>query len=117
VGIRGAFSPACLRLALAARLAARQGSRGRDPEGRAKKDPALAAAGAVRFLEKASLALEHVDIGRGRTLPRRSQVFFIDESDIQRMRPARRTQDGRFDVVRRHPTDGRQERPLIVIGM
>lgn len=34
VDVRAAFSPACLRLALAARRAACSGSRGRDPEGR-----------------------------------------------------------------------------------
>jgi len=54
---------------------------------------------------------------RGRTLPRRSQVFFVDESDIQCMRPARGTQDARLNVVRCHRMDGRQECPLVVVGM
>ena len=52
------------RLALAARRAASSGSCDRDPKA-SKKDPALAAAGAVLFLEKVSPALEQLESSSG----------------------------------------------------
>jgi hypothetical protein len=64
VDVRAASSPECLRLALAARGAAGRGSRGRNPEGR-EEGPALAATGAVLFLEKVSPAREQVDSSSG----------------------------------------------------
>ena len=48
-------------------------------------------------------------------LPRRGQIFVVDEGHVQRMDAARCPQDGRLDVVRGHPRNGCEKPPLVGI--